>query len=87
MKTRVTEWFNHRWGVNIYHVEKWAEWDDPELREYCRGKPDQYAWRHVISLMQMDKAIGIAERLSKDETASSEVVVWQSEADQPKEIR
>lgn len=75
MKTRVTEWYCPRWGVNTYGVEKWALWDDPELRGYY---PDKFDWRHVTTVLEKATAIGIAERLSKDPAESSSVVVWES---------
>ena len=62
MITRVLEHYDSKLGIPTYEVQKWALWDTPDLRKYY---PDVYDWRYCAWLADREKAVQIAERLSK----------------------
>lgn len=61
MKTRVRKTFDTRNGIDVYHVEKWSLWDEPDLRQYY---PDEKDWRYVTTVQSECDAKDIAYRLS-----------------------
>lgn len=75
MKTRVIEQFSHKHGCNLYSVQKWALWDESDLRE---AYPDAYDWRWVQTFLDKSKAIEIATAISEHPDSDHTVVVWKS---------
>jgi hypothetical protein len=72
MKTRVIRTFSVRLGMDLYYVEKWAEWDDPELRSYYPGQMD---WRIACDPRpDWEWVRSYAERLSKGNAPKFDVV-------------
>jgi hypothetical protein len=61
VKTRVLKEYDWRNAVDVFHVQKWALWDDQELRRY---HPNDYKWRHVKTLRTEEEAKDLAYRLS-----------------------
>ena len=62
MKTRIVAKFNPASGGDVYMVQKWALWDDPnDLRA---GYPNEYDWRTVVTVPGIQDAKDLAEALS-----------------------
>ena len=70
MKTRVLKTFDTRNAVDVYHVQKWDLWDEPDLRE---AYPNEYDWRYVKTVRTEEEAKDLAYRLASG--CSTEQVV------------
>jgi hypothetical protein len=62
MKTRVVRVFDLRNATYVYHVQKWALWDPPDLRA---AYPDKFDWRYVRSYPDEATAVHTALQLSQ----------------------